>query len=120
MLSLFRYREMLAHMTTSSRQDASFLDIVSDLAPQVGEGLYGDADRSFLSAADNKLTYRDLRGEEEVHKRSQVMSGFAFDLFKAIFEVERERRRKLHGSGRSHEVFRVLMTTARVIGRMLL
>jgi len=120
MLSLFRYREMLAHMTTSSRQDASFLDIISDLAPQVGEGLYGDADRSFLRSADNKLTYRDLRGEEEVHKRSQVMSGFAFDLFKAIFEVERERRRKLHGSGRSPEVFRVLMTTARVIGRMLL
>ncbi len=120
MLSLFRYREMLAQMTTTSREEDSFLDIISDLAPQVGEGLYGDADRSFLRSADNKLTYRDLRGEEDIHRRSQVLSGFAFDLFKSLFEIERERRRGPSAARRPPPVFPLLARTARIVGRMLI
>ncbi len=125
MLSLFRNRGMLARMTELSQQrqrrDASFLDIISDMAPQVGEGLYGDADRSFLRSADNTLKYGDVRREEEVHRRSQVLSGFAFDVFREIFEKKkREHPPKGRAAGSAQHVFGVLIATARVVGRMLL
>lgn len=122
MLSLFRNREMVAHMAQSSTRGGSFLDLISDLAPQVGEGLYGDADRSFLRSADNKLRYRDVRDEVEVHKRSQVLSGFAFDLFSEIFEIQRRRLERpwRYRHGKHQEAFPALVRTARHLGRILL
>jgi len=89
MLSLFRDQRTVVEVA----QGDSFGDLVSSLAPQVGAGLYGKADRNFLRSARNTLTYDEVRDVVEVHKRSQVLTGFAFDVFEAIYHLRLEQRK---------------------------
>jgi len=89
MLSLFRDQRTVVEVA----QGDSFGDLVSSLAPQVGAGLYGKADRNFLRSARNTLTYGEVRDVVEVHKRSQVLTGFAFDVFEAIYHLRLEQRK---------------------------
>lgn len=122
MLSLFRERESLKALVAVPRKVNAFRDLVGTLAPEVGKGLYGDADRYFLRSAANTLTYRDVRGDFECHRRSQVLSGFALDVLEAIYQIRvrdwrrRNRAAALHGN----RVFAQLWATARAGVRLLL
>jgi hypothetical protein len=94
MLSLFRDQRTVVDVA----QGDNFGDLVSSLAPQVGAGLYGDADRNFLRTARNSFTYDDVRDVVEVHKRSQVLTGFAFDVFEAIYHLRlKDKEQKASG-----------------------
>jgi hypothetical protein len=98
MLSMFRDARPVAEI---ARAD-TFGELVSSLAPQVGQGVYGQADRNFLRSARNDLTYRDVADEPEIHRRSQVLSGFAFDAMEAIFAIRlREVRKQKRKDGKS-------------------
>lgn len=118
MLSLFREREALASMAVAKSQARTFRDVIGALAPEVGKGLYGEADRYFLRSAANRLTYRDVRGEPECHRRSQVLSGFALDALSEIYALRRKAHRGRRFTGRDGVV--ALFSTARAAVRMLL
>jgi hypothetical protein len=119
MLSLFRQREFVGQLVEVPRTAKSFFDLVSDLAPQVGTERYGDANRSFLRTAANKKTYADVEEETDPHVRCQVLTGFAFDVFRKIFEI-RQSREAIERSTRKPTIFGQLMTTARHVVQMLL
>ena len=120
MLSLFRQRDFLRQLVMLPVKTRSFFNLVTELAPQVGEGLYGQADRAALRSARNALTYRQVEGDRDPHVRGQVLSGFALQVLEGIVrarldsEIGRER-----GQG-PHDLFRELMTAARHTMRMLL
>lgn len=118
MLSLFRQRDFVRQVAGGREEARSFLDLVANLAPQVGLGVYGNANRSFLRTAANTLTYRDIAKETEPHTRCQVLTGFAFELFHAVFELRRRRDpRVAHGR---QAIFSELVTTARHVTQMLI
>ncbi len=125
MLSLFRTRGAMEAIVKSPERAETFSQLISDLAPQVAQGVYGNADRSFLRSADNDLKYSDVRDEPEVHRRSQVLSGFAFDMFEEVFRIRQQWDQK-GGSGSmprladSQDYFRELVVTARHMARMFL
>ena len=120
MLSLFRQRDFLRQLVMLNVKQRSFFNLVTELAPQVGEGLYGQADRAALRTARNTLTYKQVEHETDPHVRGQVLSGLAFEVLEGVFHARldspmgRER-----GQGRQ-EVFSALMTAARHTMRMLL
>jgi len=110
MLSLFRDSRTVVEVA----QGDNFGDLVSSLAPQVGAGLYGKADRNFLRSARNTLTYGEVRDVVEVHKRSQVLTGFAFDVFEAIYHLRlEERKRKAKGPLTRRDRVAALLVAAR-------
>jgi hypothetical protein len=110
MLSLFRDQRTVVEVA----QGDNFGDLVSSLAPQVGAGLYGKADRNFLRSARNTLTYDEVRNVVEVHKRSQVLTGFAFDVFEAIYHLRiEERKRKAKGPLTRRDRVAALLVAAR-------
>jgi hypothetical protein len=120
MLSLFRQRDFLRQLVMLNVAQRSFFNLVTELAPQVGEGLYGQADRAALRSARNTLTYRQVERETDPHVRGQVLSGFAFAVLEGVFQARlnsdlgRER-----GQG-PQALFSALMTAARHTMRMLL
>jgi hypothetical protein len=123
MLSLFRNREGLAEMIRLGGNKKRFLDFISDLAPQVAEGLYGHADRSFLRSARNRKTYDDVKDRNEIHLRSQVLSGFAFDLLNAIYNTDVKNKWEslpLKGLTANQKTLELLARAARTVGCMLL
>lgn len=115
MLTMFRDARPVAEI---ARAD-TFGALVSSLAPQVGFGVYGEADRSFLRSARNKLTYRDVANEPEIHRRSQVLSGFAFDAMEAIYGIrlrealKAKRKDKKSAKLTKGDRFRELIVTAK-------
>ena len=120
MLSLFRQKDFLRQLVMLDFGRRSFFDLVTELAPQVGFGVYGRAERAALRSARNDLTYRQVANESDPHVRSQVLTGLAFDLLEGIV-------RKRLGSGMGREkgagrqaLFGTLMTAARHAMRMLL
>lgn len=119
MLSLFRQRDFIRQLAVLPFGKRRFFDLVTDLAPQVAVGLYGDADRAALRTATNRLTYRDVADEPEPHRRSQVLSGLAFQLFEGVLKkrIADAKRGQPMNAG---ILFRQLMTTARHVLRMLL
>ena len=118
MLSVFRDRAVIAEIARDGNRGKSLRDLAAALAPQVGAALYGAADRSFLRSADNRLTYRDLGADTEIHTRSQVMTGFAFDALEAMF---RARLNALRRTARPRDYFVELLSTAtRAMVRMFL
>jgi hypothetical protein len=123
MLSLFRNREGLAEIIRLGGNKQRFLDFVTDLAPQVAEGLYGPADRSFLRSAKNSKRYEEVNNSEEIHLRSQVLSGFAFDLLNAIYNTDVKNKWKsvaLKGMTDNEKMLELLARAARTVGCMLL
>jgi hypothetical protein len=119
MLSLFRQREFIAQLVRLPLRERSFFDQVTNLAPQVALGIYGDADRAALRTARNRKTYRTVEDEPDPHVRSQVLSGLAFEVFEGIFRrrlanwvPERQRDREL--------LFSELRSAARHTMRLLL
>lgn len=118
MLSLFRDVRAVTEVAQGDR----FGDLVSSLAPEVGVGLYGDADRSFLRSARNTLTYHDVRDVVQVHKRSQVLTGFAFDVFEAIYHLRLKDRASASGGTltRRDRVAALLVAARRNMVRMFL
>jgi hypothetical protein len=120
MLSLFRQRDFLRQLVMLPVKTRSFFNLVTELAPQVGEGLYGQADRAALRSARNTLTYRQVAHETDPHIRGQVLSGLAFEVLDGVFHARLERALGgERGEGRQ-ELFRALMTAARHTMRMLL
>jgi hypothetical protein len=119
MLSLFRQREFIGQLVEVPHAQPSFFDLVTDLAPEVGQGVYGDADRSFLRTARNQKTYRDVLEERDPHVRCQVLTGFAFDVFREIFTI-RSRTPETAREQAPNQTFANLVTTARHVVQMLL
>ena len=118
MLSLFRDVRAVEEVASGDR----FGDLVSSLAPEVGAGLYGDADRSFLRSARNSLSYADVADEVHVHRRSQVLTGFAFDVFEAIYHLRLRDREKLVAGAltRRDRIAALLIAARRNMVRMFL
>jgi hypothetical protein len=124
MLSLFRQREFIKQLVLLPVGKADFFNLVTDLAPQVGQGLYGNADRAALRSARNNLTYSKVENETDPHVRSQVLTGLAFDLLEGILyqrlnsPLSRERGFKFES--KPQQLFAHLQTAARHTMRMLL
>jgi hypothetical protein len=120
MLSLFHNREGLAKLNRTVSGAGSFFKLISDLAPEVGEGLYGHADRSFLRSANNQLKYEDVQDDYEIHRRSQVLSGFAFELLTAIYQIDLARKFQNGAVPTNKDVLILISDAAKVVGQMLL
>lgn len=120
MLSLFRQREFIGQVVEQPRGSRSFYNLITNLAPQVALGVYGDADRAFLRTAANSTTYQHVQPHSEPHRRCEVLTGLAFDLFRDIFDIRSrtpEAAASEPGPGTS---FKNLVTTARHVAQMLL
>jgi hypothetical protein len=120
MLSLFRQREFVGQLVEAPRKHPSFFDLVSNLAPEVGQGLYRDADRSFLRTARNNRTYDDVEEETDPHVRCQVLTGLAFDLLREVFALRGKTPMSLELGESRQTTFAHLVTTARHVLQMLL
>jgi hypothetical protein len=120
MLSLFRQEGFIAHLAKLPVETRSFFNLVTELAPQVGLGIYGDADRAALRSARNQLTYRDVRNESEPHRRSQVLSGLAFAVFEGLMRRRIDAAKQAEKRERKQGLYAQLLTTARHTLRMLL
>jgi hypothetical protein len=123
MLSLFRNREGLAQIIRAGEKKRTFLQLISDLAPEVAKGLYNSADRSFLRSAKNLTTYADAKKSSEIHFRSQVLSGFAFDLLNLIYNTDVKNKWNsyaLRGKTDQEKMQDLLDRAARTVGCMLL
>lgn len=120
MLSLFRQREFVSQLVDVSPHQPTFFDLVANLAPEVGRGLYRDADRSFLRTARNKKKYEDVEEETDPHVRCQVLTGLAFDLFRDIFDLRGKTPLAVEFGETKQTTFANLVTTARHVVQMLL
>lgn len=120
MLSLFRQREFIAQLVQLEWGGRSFFDLVTNLAPQVARGLYGNADRAALRTARNNLTYAKVANELDPHVRSQVLSGMAFEIFEGVMRRRLDRDIGPERRGSPQHLFKQLMATARHVMRMLL
>lgn len=120
MLSLFRQRDFIRQLVLLPMGNRSFFDLVTELAPQVGQGVYGHAERAALRSARNKLTYGKVETEIDPHVRSQVLTGLAFEVLEGIFlaRTSSDMGREL-GTGRQ-ALFQQLQTAARHAMRILL
>ena len=120
MLSLFRQRDFLRQLVMLPVKKRSFFNLVTELAPQVGEGLYGQADRAALRSARNALTYRQVEGDRDPHVRGQVLTGFAFQVLEGLFRARLDSDMGRERGQGPQDLFRELMTAARHTMRMLL
>jgi len=127
MLSLFRQRDFLRQLVMIPIAQRSFFDLVTDLAPQVAVGVYGNADRAALRSARNGKTYPDVAQEVDPHARSQVLTGFAFDVLEGLMKKRRAESAKRRAQSASrdraegrNDLFRELQAAARHTLRILL
>lgn len=118
MLSIFRDRAVIAEIGREPLRQKGLRELAAALAPQVGSGIYGAADRSFLRTAENSFTYNDVRNDTEIHRRSQVLTGFSFDALEAMFAI---RLKALQRRATRRDYFvELLSTTTRAMVRMFL
>ncbi|WP_170303129.1 hypothetical protein [Reyranella soli] len=123
MLSLFRQREFIKQLVLLPVGKKDFFNLVTDLAPQVGQGLYGNADRAALRSARNDLTYARVENEPDPHVRSQVLTGLAFDVLEGVVEQRLNDTRAGEGfkfESKPQRLFAHLLAAARHAMRMLL
>jgi len=123
MLSLFRQREFIRQLVLLPVGKADFFDLVTDLAPQVGHGLYGNADRAALRSARNDLTYAKVENEPDPHVRSQVLTGLAFEVLEGVVEQRLNDQHTGEGfkfESKPQQLFAHLLAAARHTMRMLL
>jgi hypothetical protein len=120
MFSLFRQRDFLRQLVVLPLEEGSFFDLVTELAPQVGQGVYGAADRAALRTARNTLRYERVENQIDPHVRGQVLTGLAFELLEGIFRLRlaSDMGREL-GTG-PQSLFRQLLTAARHAMQILL
>jgi hypothetical protein len=80
-LLVFRNNSFRKELIAQIGENLAGQTILSNIAPQFGEATQ---DRPYLRSATNKLTLKDLEGDLEPHRLSQVMTGAIFDILIAI------------------------------------
>ena len=92
MASALTLRDLIAKMLRKRKvrkghDSLSSLRWIIDLMEEWGSA-YGDR---YIRSARNRMTMRKLRGNFEEHDRSLVLSGAAYDIFRAIYSYLRSR-----------------------------
>jgi len=119
MLSLFRHREFVRRLVGSETVRGDLDAMVADLAPQLGSELYGSARRPALRSAANDLAWDDVRNDPEPHRRSQVLSGMAYDLLRSVVKLREARHARDTSNTAGQKRFASLWSGARVVVQML-
>ncbi|CAM5763878.1 hypothetical protein LMIY3S_00959 [Labrys miyagiensis] len=80
-LLVFRNNSFRKELIAQIGTDLGGQSMLSNIAPQFGKATQ---DRPYLRSATNNLTMKDLEGDREPHRLSQVMTGAMFDILIAI------------------------------------
>ena len=124
MTSALSHRELVVEVAGVGVGDLSSSNLIANIAAQFGRAVGPDTYRSladsYLRTGRNEKTMDDVRGENEEHLFSEVLTGAYYDLlhgfYESLIEQARSRGRKLDGGTR----VRSLMNAAQIVARMAL
>jgi hypothetical protein len=117
--SALSHREMVVELAGRTDSVLTPKNLLANIAQQFGSGLskdYGSIQNAYLRSAQNKKTMDDLKGVQEEHDFSEVMTGAYYDFLELIYkDLMRKRDRK----NPQHRVAS-LFDASSIVRRMLL
>lgn len=117
--SALSHRPLVVELAGRSDTVLSPKNILANIAQQFGSGLsdaYGSIQDAYLRTAQNKKTMDNLKGVQEEHDYSEVMTGAYYDLLELIYKKLMKGRDASNGGHRVGALF----NAARVVRRMML